>query len=82
MKFVKEVPKSTYNRNDPKIDAEVAELKKKPGQWALVRERATGGNSTTYKKRGCEVTMRTSPGYENIPAADRRYDIYARWPRS
>lgn len=54
-----------------RIDREVEAMKKNPGKWMKVRESASSGAYTVYKKRGCEVRVKT--------VADQRYDVWARW---
>lgn len=54
-----------------RIDAEVAQLKKRPGRWAKLRDGAPSGNYTTYKKRG--VHTRVSG------VGNNRYDIWGVW---
>lgn len=54
-----------------RIDAEVAQLKKRPGRWAKLRDAAPSGNYTTYKKRG--VVTRVSG------VGNNRYDIWGIW---
>ena len=54
-----------------RIDAEVRELKKRPGTWAKVRSNAPAGNYITYKKRGV-MTRVSSVG-------NNHYDIWCVW---
>lgn len=54
-----------------RIDAEVAQLKKRPGKWAKLRDAAPSGNYITYKKRG--VVTRVSG------VGNNRYDIWGIW---
>lgn len=55
-----------------KVDREIAHFKKNVGVWFKVRENASSGAYTTYKKRGCETRTKT--------VGTGRYDIWARWP--
>ena len=52
--------------------AQLAELKKHPGAWALVRRDATPNSGQSFKKAGCVVTRRGS--------GNGRYNVYAMWP--
>lgn len=54
-----------------RIDAEVAQLKKRPGRWAKLRDGAPSGNYITYKKRG--VVTRVSG------VGNNHYDIWGVW---
>jgi hypothetical protein len=81
MKFVDKVPETGKVNNYTKIQQEVELLKERPGNWALVREAAHASTATSYKKYGCLVTARITSGYQNLPSKERRYDIYACWPR-
>jgi hypothetical protein len=55
------------------IDAIAEQLKSNPGKWALIRTvKSTGSSSSTFRKRGLEVTLRRRP--------DLQFDLYARWP--
>jgi hypothetical protein len=55
----------------------VSELRKHPGKWAVVVEKAKYGSSANQAKKhlralDCEVTGRTQP--------DGTWTFYARWP--
>lgn len=52
----------------------IAELKQRPGTWALVEENVAQSSREKYKRRGCD-TRNVQNGYEH-----GRVDIYARWP--
>lgn len=54
-----------------RINAEVSQLKKRPGRWAKLRDGAPSGNYITYKKRG--VMTRVSG------VGNNRYDIWGIW---
>lgn len=54
-----------------RIDAEVKALKKRPGVWAKLRDKAPAGNYMTYKKRG--VLTRVSH------VGNNKYDIWGCW---
>lgn len=54
-----------------RIDAEVSQLKKRPGRWAKLRDAAPSGNYITYRKRG--VLTRVSG------VGNNRYDIWGIW---
>lgn len=56
-----------------KIDKEIRYLRKHAGTWFKVREAASAGAYTTYKKRGCETRTKT--------VAEGKYDIWARFPK-
>lgn len=58
------------NRNWPGV---VDELKKRPGEWALVAEDVAASTASYLKTLGAEATMR---GVKNNRAAE----MYARWP--
>lgn len=55
-----------------RIDSDVDQLKERPGVWALVLEDVWPNRVEAYKRRGCQVSIRTRP--------NRKCDIYARWP--
>lgn len=58
-----------------RIDADVAELRKNPGEWAVVREGVkTASPVTSYKNRGCVATS------HRVNTSPDRFDIYAMWP--
>lgn len=69
-------PKSSAGRGmSLRIDQDVAELRKNPGEWALVREGIrTASPVTSYKTRGCVATS------HRVNTAPDRFDIYAMWP--
>ena len=54
-----------------RIDREVEKMKENPGQWMKVRENASSGAYVVYKKRGCDVRVKT--------VGEQRYDVWARW---
>lgn len=58
-------------------DAIVAELKKRPGEWAAVQRGLASSGCTTWTKRGCEAVARRGA---DSPEGGARYDVYARWP--
>lgn len=60
------------------IDHEVEAMKKRPGRWLKVREAASSGAYIVYKKRGCEVRVKTV----SEPGTPQRYDVWARWPEA
>lgn len=60
--------------NSTKIDREVRHLMKNPGVWFKVREAASAGAYTVYKKRGCETRTKT--------VENGKYDIWAMFPES
>lgn len=62
------------------IDKVVSALKENPGRWALVAENYTAGAGETYKKRGCEITARSTG--EKGPSGNPLYNFYARWPEA
>jgi hypothetical protein len=54
------------------IDAQVAALRAKPGEWAVV-ERSTvpnrlGNAAAPYRQRGCEITVQDGALYVRWPA--------------
>lgn len=52
----------------------VAELQKRPGQWAIVERGVTSGALTKqWKQLGCEAVSRKDPTGSGL-------NIYARWP--
>lgn len=70
-----ELPPSTEVQNrtpTEQIDREVAAMRRNPGQWMKVRENASSGAYTVYKRRGCLVKVKT--------VAEQRYDVWACWP--
>lgn len=54
-----------------RIKQEVKELKRRPGHWAKLRDKAASGNYITYRKRGV-VTRVAHVG-------DNHYDIWGCW---
>lgn len=64
-------PAGRRSGGSSRIDAEVAQLKKRPGSWAKIREAAPSGNYITYRKRGA-MTRVSGVG-------DNRYDIWCIW---
>lgn len=64
-------PSGRRSGGSSRIDAEVAQLKKRPGKWAKLRDAAPSGNYITYKKRG--VVTRVSG------VGNNRYDIWGIW---
>ena len=53
------------------VDAEIVELQKRPGEWALMLAGVNASRRDAYISRGAEV---------RLAAAERGFDIYARWP--
>ena len=64
-------PSGRRSGGSSRIDAEVLQLKKRPGKWAKLRNGAPSGNYITYKKRG--VVTRVSG------VGNNRYDIWGIW---
>ena len=60
----------------PRIEKEVDAMRKRPGKWMKVREAASSGAYTVYKKRGCEVRVKSV----GLIDGQQRYDVWARWP--
>lgn len=58
-------------------DAIVAELKKRPGKWAVVQRGMASAGCSSWTKCGCEAVGRRG---QDSPEGGARYDIYARWP--
>ena len=57
------------------VEKDVAVLRKNPGQWAVVVERAkSAAPVNTYKSRGCVATS------HRVNTSPDRFDIYAMWP--
>lgn len=53
------------------IDAEVRAVRRRPNEWAKVREGASSGSYVTYKKRGCQV--------RTVSEGNGHYTIYIKW---
>lgn len=73
----KKPPQTTSGRGlSRQIEADIAELQKHPGEWALVREAAKSPEpARTYRSRGCHAVSHRLSGTRPY-----RFEIYARWP--
>jgi hypothetical protein len=56
------------------IDQIVADVQANPGQWALVERSVNTGRGDKYRKRGCEIAIRSAEDGGDL------YDVYIRWP--
>ena len=77
IEFVDPPPKATGNdkRAAARNAAVLAQLKARPGEWALVKHDTTDTAGSTWRRQGCEVTTRTTGHREGR----RVVDVYARW---
>ena len=65
-------PPRSINPRQQEIEADVAELKAHPGEWALVVREASEAAARAYQRRGCRTRIALTE--------DRRhYNIYAMW---
>lgn len=61
-------------KRELELDQIAEQLKKTPGEWALVQQSAWASNTQRYQRRGLQTRVRKSK-----EVADR-WDIYARYP--
>lgn len=63
--------------NNTRWNLVIAELKKRPGEWALVGEGVSPNVTTLLKQRGCDAVSRN--GRPNPNKGSIVYDVYACW---
>lgn len=67
------MPGRKHRKGSEDIDAKVAELRKKPGEWERIKQVSSSAARNSWTRRGCEART----GKEN-----GELWLYARWPQA
>ena len=68
MNFKDPPPPKTHQ---PYIEKDIETLKKRPNEWAFIKNSKSQGVAHPFKAKGCKTTTRKQP--------DGTFDLYAMW---
>lgn len=76
LQFAPLPPKTAGRPRSSKYDAVVAQLRERPGEWALVAKDVPSGTAAHFKRRGAETTTRNNRIVDGRTVSD----VWARVP--